>query len=282
MRFRTLVAITVTMCALPALAAELPTAPAPREVSNVRAFRLRSVAAADAARAVAAHFENKKLNGRVAVDVVTNTVFVSAEPDVLRVVDGVVAGLDKPVTVFALSVLVLKVPGDFVEQCGLNVGSGPAAITWTLSARERQMLSALLRSAKERGECEVLSRPTLCVSDNQTGFVQVGQNVPAPAGAVQAAVPVGITVRATPRLTPNGSLLLRTEAQVTETCRPVPVTTHVPGLPYPITTFEPTFYTQGVQLTAELKDGETLVTRIGDKLLIVTPNVIAPPSVSTK
>ena len=79
MRLRTLIAIVVTMCALPVLAGELPLAPAPRKADEVKRYPLRNAAAADAATALAGHFENKKLSARVTFDALTNTVFVSGD-----------------------------------------------------------------------------------------------------------------------------------------------------------------------------------------------------------
>ncbi|MBN9122670.1 MAG: hypothetical protein J0I06_26575 [Planctomycetes bacterium] len=356
MRLPTLIAIAVTMCALPALAGERPTAPAPRAVparitkvypvsdlvnadqkqgerlaelvtSYVRpyswqnaggygtaeyfelgcalvvtntpdvqkevgdllealerlqkgaadrphAHQLRNAAAADAAGALAKHLEHKRLKGRVTFDVPTNTVYVSGAPEALLFARTTLLALDRPVPQVVLSVLVLKVSDGFVAECGLDVGAAPGATSWTLSPREARMLTAIVRGAKARGECEVLSRPTLQVGDNQTGFVQIGQNPPlvAAGGEKPAHAPFGITLRATPRVTPEGKLRLRTEAQITETA-PVALTTTVPGLPFPVTQVVATFNTQSLQAITELKDGETFAARVGETLIIVTPTV---------
>src|SRR5262249_10628396 len=149
MRIRTLVAIAVTMCALPVIAGELPIAPQPRKASDVKRFSLRNASAADAASAVAKHFESKKLEARITYDPATNTVFVSAQPDALRQALDLLAALDKQPPTVVMTVLTLKVPGDFVEKCGLNVGGAPNASSWTLSPREQLMLTALIRAAKE-------------------------------------------------------------------------------------------------------------------------------------
>jgi type II secretory pathway component GspD/PulD (secretin) len=275
MRLRTLIAIAVTMCALPVIAGELPIAPAPRKADEVKRYSLRNANAQEAATAVARHFENKKVEGRVTFDVATNTVFVSARPDVVRQATDLLTALDKQPPIVVFSVLVLKVPGDFVEKCGLNVDAAPNANSWTLSPRELLMLTALIRAAKERGQCEVLTRPQISLLDNQTGSVHVGAQVPLPAVAGEKVeyIPVGFTCQLAPRVNPNGRLLLRTKAEITEQGAPVALTTTVPGLPFPLTQFVPSFNTQSVQTTNELKTGETLVTRVGETLVVITPTV---------
>jgi type II secretory pathway component GspD/PulD (secretin) len=275
MRLRTLIAIAVTMCALPVLAGELP--PAPRKADEVKRYSLRNASAADAAGAVAKHFENKKQEGRITFDAATNTVFVSAQPDVLRQAFDLLTALDKAPPSVVFTVLVLKVPGDFAEKCGLNVDTAPNTNSWTLSPRELQMFTALIRAAKERGACEVLTRPQICLLDNRTGFVQVGAQVPlvAVAGEKMEYVEVGFKCQLTPRVHPDGRLLLRTKAEITEQGAPVALTTTVPGLPFPLTQLVPSFNTQSVQTTNELKTGETLVTRVGETLVVITPTVTA-------
>jgi type II secretory pathway component GspD/PulD (secretin) len=274
MRLRTLIAIAVTMCALPVIAGELPLAPAPRKADEIKRYSLRNVSAADAAGAVVRHFEHKKLDARVTFDAATNAVFVSAHPDVVRQALDLLAAIDKAPPTVVFSVLVVKVPKDFVEQIGLNVGSAPNTNSWTLTPRELQMFTGLIRAAKERGECEVLTRPQISLLDNQTGSVQVGAQVVAVGGKVEY-VPVGFTCQLTPRVNPDGRLLLRTKAEITEQGAPVAITATVPGFPYPLTQLVPSFTTQSVQTTNELKTGETLVTRVGETLVVITPTVTA-------
>jgi type II secretory pathway component GspD/PulD (secretin) len=167
------------------------------------------------------------------------------------------------------------VPDDFVERCGLNVGSAPGATNWTLTARELQMFAQLLREGKGRGEIDVYTRPQIAVSDNQTGYAQVGQLFPLlEVGAlVPAYANLGVTFRATPRVLPDGRILLRTEVQFGELVRTA-LTSTVPGIPFPVTHLGQQFNLRSLQTTAELKPGETLVARLGDKLVIITPTIV--------
>src|SRR5262249_30888284 len=101
---------------------------------------------------------------------------------------------------------------------------------WTLSPREARMFNALIRAQKEKGAIDIISHPQLVVQDNQTGFCQVGQNFPytvqeevkgKDGKAVKIAKieyqPVGVTLKATPRISDDGkSILLRVETTNTD------------------------------------------------------------------
>jgi type II secretory pathway component GspD/PulD (secretin) len=212
----------------------------------------------------------------VTAEPVSNTVLLSAEPALRQQLVDILTAIDKAPPQVMLSALVLEVPDAFIVGAGLNIGAAPGTTTWTLSAREMHMFMQFIRWTKERGDtCDILSRPTMQVADNQTGYVQVGQQVPDVAGGKITFIPTGLTFKATPRVTPEGRLLLRTNVQITEQGKPAPVMVIVPGFPYPLTQIRACFNTQSVESTIELKPGETLVTRVGSTLVIVSPTVIA-------
>lgn len=259
------------------LARGLATPTAPRAASGVTKYGLRCVPAAEAASALAAHFNSKQLDARVTFDAATNTVLVFAQPDVARQAAAIITALDKQPTQVVVSAMILQVPNEFVERSGLNVGAPKGATSWTLTAREAHMLTELIRAAKQRGdECDVLSRPVLQVSDNQTGLVKVGQDVPTggTVGGKAEVIPIGVTFRVTPRVKADGGVLLRTRIEIAHLGEPVALTTTVPGSPAPVTQFVPTFNTQSAETTVDLKSGETFVTRVGKALVIVTPAVV--------
>ncbi len=254
------------LCAVPK---SVPVAPAPHAAQQSTVVKLRNVAAADAAHALSAFLKPQNRDARVAAEPVSNCVLVSAEPALTKQLLDILAALDKEPTQIVICATVLEVPDKFVEESGLNVGAKPGTTTWTLSAREVHMFTNFIRLAKARGdECDVLSRPQIQVTDNQTGHVRVGQDVPVAVGDGKTQfVATGVTFRATPRVTPDGRVLLRTEFQLTEQA---PGTVTVAGQPVPV------FNTQSVQMTAELKAGETVAFRVGKALVLVTPTVIAP------
>src|SRR5262249_19631903 len=91
--------------------------------------------------------------------------------------------------------------------------------------------SLLIRALKAQGRVDILSRPQVQVTDNQTGFVQVGQDFPIPTNTTTTGLNVtqgvdyrqiGITMRVTPRVNPDGKVLMRVEPQIT-TPSPAPI-----------------------------------------------------------
>ncbi len=250
-------------------------------------YKLRNVAAADAAHAVNTFLTGKRLSAQVVAEPVSNEVCVAAEPALQKQIGDMLAALDKAPVQVTVQAMVIQVPRGFAAEAGLE-GDGNA---WTLSPREAKMLTGLIRAAKGRGECDILSRPTVCVNDGQTGSVQVGQNYPVrtvavvkPASGAVAVeskienVPIGFSFRTTPKVSADGkSVQLTTESQLT-TVLPEAVTLGNPDDAQAVRV--PAFKTQSLRSTATVRVGETLVVAMsGDKfetLVIVTPVVIAP------
>jgi type II secretory pathway component GspD/PulD (secretin) len=225
--FEVVVLATTRMVRTPEVAAA-PVAPMPREApapgdNRVILCKLRHVAAADAVKAVGEYLEAQKQHATLTAEPVSNTVRVSAQEAVAHQVLKLLDALDREPVQVMVQATVVEVPRGFCGRAGLE-GDANA---WTLSPREVAMFNALLRAAKEKGGIEFLARPQLQVNDGQTGFVQVGQDLPVvtpavlPAGgAAQAAkvayVPVGVTLRVTPKVTPDGSVLLDAQIETGE------------------------------------------------------------------
>lgn len=106
---------------------------------------------------------------------------------------------EAPETV-TVTMMVAEVSDGFVGRLGLR----PEAGRWVLPADAGAAINLRLREEKARGTVDILSRPTLCVVDGQTGSMQVGQD-----GGV------GVWARVTPRVVADGGVLLRVEPQVT-------------------------------------------------------------------
>ena len=273
-------------------------APLPREDKAV-VCKLRNVAAADAADAVNTFLAGQKLTARVVAEPEFNNVVVSAEPALQKQIGEMLAALDKEPAQVVVSAVLIQVPRGFAAEAGLE-GGGNA---WTLTPREAKMLAGLIRAAKGRGELDVLARPTVQVADNQTGFVRIGPDhkVVTPAALVQAdgapaatttTVATGLSFRVTPRVSPDGTVLLRTNAQYTwESPRGVTVT-GAGGADVRV----PAFNTLAVEHTAKVAAGETVVLalsggdfgghsflgairgRVGDNpyetLVVITPHLV--------
>jgi type II secretory pathway component GspD/PulD (secretin) len=87
-------------------------------------------------------------------------------------------------------------------------------------------VSMLLRALQEKRRLEVLSRPQLMAIDGQTGYVQVGQNVPRilatnidPLGGQTNSITyeaVGLILQVQPRISPDGLVVMQIQANKSE------------------------------------------------------------------
>ncbi|HYH67494.1 MAG TPA: secretin N-terminal domain-containing protein [Urbifossiella sp.] len=139
-----------------------------------------------------------------------------------------------------------------------RVGSG--GIGGFVFSAQSQSFNLLLRALQTQGRATILSRPQVQVTDNQTGYVQVGQDFPIPGPISQGNVSTlqeiqyratGVTLRVTPRVNPDGKVLMRVEPQIASPAA-APITVGAAGTAFP-------FNIQTVQTTVLAGDGETIV-----------------------
>jgi type II secretory pathway component GspD/PulD (secretin) len=172
----------------------------------------------------------------------------------------------------------VRVPAGVVRSVGRALTDGKGADgSWVVSSREAKLLAALLGSTPE---VEIVSRPQLCLTHEQTGTFQVGQQVPVVSAlraesklgadvytAQVTTAEVGVTLRATPTFVSDWSLLLRVEAETRETTGPalpvVPVgfvtDKGVAGRPAAPAEMGVGLNFHSVRTTATMTTGETLV-----------------------
>ena len=147
-----------------------------------------------------------------------------------------------------------------------NLGVGRSSTTgigaggFVLSAAS-DTFSLLIRALKAQGRVDVLSRPQLTLTDNQTGFFQVGQDFPRLTGSTIAAggiaqqgveyIQTGVVLRITPRISPEGRVLMRVEPSITSpSASVVSLGNGINATPID---------SQTVQTTVLASDGETVV-----------------------
>jgi hypothetical protein len=159
--------------------------------------KLRNAAAQDAAQALTAFADSKKLAVAIVAEPVSNTVIVAGEAAQTKLVIDLLAKLDTPPARIQAQLLIMEVPAGFAEEIGLAKNTKEVEV-WCLTERETRMLNSAIRKDKE---VKILSRPQLLTCDNQTGVVSVGD------------MASSITLQLTPRVTPQG-LLARIEAGV--------------------------------------------------------------------
>jgi type II secretory pathway component GspD/PulD (secretin) len=122
-------------------------------------------------------------------------------------------------------------------------------------------VSVLIRALKQQGRVDILSRPQLITTDNQQAFFQVGQRYPllgqavlAGAGLSQQGITyedLGIVLRITPRINPDGRVLMRVEPQISA---PSPTQVQLGG-----GLVGTAIDIQSIQTTVSANDGETVL-----------------------
>lgn len=147
-----------------------------------------------------------------------------------------------------------------LNQLGVGRASPTQGIGGFVFSASSDTFTLLVRALKAQGRVDILSRPQVQVADNQTGFVQVGQSFPtlgpvsATVGVTQQSIDyrdIGVTMRVTPRVNPDGKVLMRVEPAVTSVS-PSPVSLGN-GIQAPV------FNVQQVNTTVLASDGETIV-----------------------
>ncbi|MDY3556068.1 secretin N-terminal domain-containing protein [Gemmata sp. JC717] len=144
-----------------------------------------------------------------------------------------------------------------------NLGVGRSSPTQGVGgfvfSASNDTFSLLVRALKAQGRVDVLSRPQIQVADSQTGYVNIGQSYPVPTattitnGLAQQGITyqdIGISLRVTPRVSPDGKVLMRVEPTVSSV---QPNTVAVGGIQAAV------FNSQTVQTTVLASDGETIV-----------------------
>jgi type II secretory pathway component GspD/PulD (secretin) len=207
------------------------------------------VAAADAARALERVVKQKAMPIRVVVEPASNSLLLSAESGQLKQATAVLAALDaEPVHVHVQTLLV-RVPAGFAEDIGLGSDN-----KWVLTPRELSMLNAAIRRQKSQGHIDGLSRPEIVTMDNQTAQVQIGN------------AESGVAMNITPRVTADGGILLRVEAQIKETSGQV-------------------INVRSIETTEAVRDGGTFVVRgmhskdsagVTEILTVLTARLVEP------
>ena len=112
-----------------------------------------------------------------------------------------------------------------------NLGVGTVSPTQGVSGfvfqAQSDFFNLLIRALKVQGRIDVLSRPQVTALDNQQARVFVGQNFPIVLGSTVTATglvsnnvsytPVGVELVITPRITPDGRVIMRVTPEVSST-----------------------------------------------------------------
>ncbi len=144
----------------------------------------------------------------------------------------------------------------------LGVGrSGANGIGGFVFSAASDSVNLLIRALGEQGRVDILSRPQLLLTDNQQGFFQVGQSYPRLDTAIVTGtglsqqgityIDIGIVLRVTPRISPDGRVIMRVEPQISAAS---PTLVNLGG-----GLVATAFDIQTVQTTVQASDGETIL-----------------------
>lgn len=128
-------------------------------------------------------------------------------------------------------------------------------------------VSFLLRALQDSRRLEILSRPQVLTLDNQEAFIQVGQRVPRIASSiinqngaqnVLQLEPVGLIIGVTPRISPEGNVVMEIDAEKSK------LGPEAEGIPVSISANgtvirSPRYDTITAQATVSAADGETII-----------------------
>jgi type II secretory pathway component GspD/PulD (secretin) len=143
----------------------------------------------------------------------------------------------------------------------LNVGRANAnGLSGFVFSAASDSFNLLVRALKTQGRVDILSRPQVMTLDNQTATINIGQQIPYLSNTVLSGtglsqqnidrVIVGVNLTVTPRISPDGTVLMRVTPSVSSVA-PVPENLGN-GLTSPI------FNVQQVDTTVQAMDGETV------------------------
>jgi hypothetical protein len=194
-------------------------------------------------------------------------------------------GLEPGQRIVMVQALCVQVPAGFCEQAGLSTAPGHAGCgPWVLTPRESKMFGALLRATPNK---DIVTRPTMVIADQETGCVQVGQQVPVVSATETVTKngetltitkmemrPVGVTLQVTPKVGDDGqAVLLRVQGQIStleSTMAPMPIQQaggEADGQDNGVraVAYAPAFNVQQFQTTVEVSEGWTAVICTGTK-----------------
>lgn len=202
----------------------------------------------------------------IAIDQRMNSLIVTATPDVVDTVKSFVKAVDVPQPQVALRLHFLSIDQTASKNLGVDWGSYSNSITFNEQpggnvpnmgvnwfTRSSLSFQATLNYLIETKKGRVLSAPYVMTQNKQQAEIQVGQQIPIlytdyRTGQIQAQyVNVGIILRVTPEISPDGYVTLNLQPEVSE------LGAQIPGTQYFI------INTNRIQNTVRIKQGDTVL-----------------------
>lgn len=153
-----------------------------------------------------------------------------------------------------------------LSNFSLGRNNADAGFGGFIFSAQSDAVSVLLRALAARRTVQVLSRPQVRATHNNEAYVTVGQSVPLNLGLSQTNnstvsnvqyQQVGITLRVTPRITPDGMIAMNVFADKSSLA-PVGVTTNV-DIATGVVTTSPVINQSQAQTTVNVPNGQTII-----------------------
>jgi type II secretion system protein D len=160
--------------------------------------------------------------------------------------------------------------GQGITHFGVGRTSSQSGLGGLVLSASSESVSILIRALQQSQRLQVLSRPQIQTMDNQPAFVQVGARVPRIQGQTLTAtgaaqndvvdVNVGIILGVTPRVTPDGMVVMEIDAEKSEVgSSEPPDAIPVSVTPTGDTIFSPQILTTTAQTTITARSGQTVI-----------------------
>jgi type II secretion system protein D len=150
----------------------------------------------------------------------------------------------------------------FQSLSSLGVGrtSSQSNLGGFVFSAQSGIFNVLVRALKLQGRIDILSRPQLTTLDNQTALINIGQNIPiigstsvtGTGTVIQSVIRqnVGVILQVTPRISPDGTVLMRVVPEVSSVAAISPATGNG--------SLGATLNIQHLETTILARDGETV------------------------
>lgn len=230
--------------------------------------------------------KTKRASVAIATSIVSNSMVISGPPEAVQEVRKVLDGLDQPRRQVLLTVEI----GETTLEGSDQADERPQPV----GSAGQEMSGNQFRWTDRPANMKTIGRLQLTTLDGQPSFAQMGARVPMVLGISKSAdgeevrntslTNVGLIVGMTPRVTPNGSVVMDIDVEQSQ------LGPEAEGIPISMTSEKvvraPQVNTTTIQSTVTVADGQSVilgaVTPKGQMenalVVVITPHILASPS----
>ncbi len=180
--------------------------------------------------------------GKAQADIRANTLIVTDIPTNIVVARNIIAELDRQMNQVLVEAKIVEVDTRAKRELGIdwslgnldnplqptkagaevNLGVGEPTGTFTVGRMQKGVaLEAMLKTLEEDGKAEVLSQPSVLISDNETATILSGKKIPIntidqAGNIVTEFYDVAVKLQVTPHINPNNQVLMDLHPEVSD------------------------------------------------------------------